>query len=64
MVIVDANVLIYAVDEASAHHEASRLWLDGCLGGTEAVGFAWQVLVALIRLVTSRFDLHASTLGR
>ena len=54
MVIVDANVLIYAVDEASAHHEASRLWLDGSLGGTEGVGFAWQVLLAFLRLVTSR----------
>ena len=47
-------MLLYAVDENSAHHEVSRQWLDASLGGTEAVGFAWQVLLAFLRLVTSR----------
>ena len=54
MVIVDANVLLYAVDELSTHHEASRSWLDGSLGGgDEAVGFAWQALLAFLRISTS-----------
>ena len=38
MVIVDANVLRYAVDRASAHHDRSLTWLDGALAGAEAVG--------------------------
>lgn len=53
MVIVDANVLLYAVDRAAAHHERSRAWLDGALGGTEAVGLAWVALLAFVRISTS-----------
>jgi uncharacterized protein len=53
LVIVDANVLLYAVDRASAHHEPSRSWLDGSLAGTEAVGLAWIALLAFIRIGTN-----------
>ena len=53
MVIVDANVLIYAVDRASAHHEPSISWLDASLAGAEAVGFAWIALLAFIRIGTN-----------
>jgi uncharacterized protein len=53
MVVVDANVLLYAVDRASAHHEVSRSWLDDSLAGTEAVGLAWIVLLAFIRIATN-----------
>ncbi len=53
MVIVDANVLLYAVDRASAHHERSRTWLDASLAGSEAVGLAWVALLAFIRIGTS-----------
>ena len=53
MVVVDANVLLYAVDTASAHHEQSRSWLDSSLGGAEAVGLAWIALLAFIRIGTS-----------
>ena len=53
MVIVDANVLLYAVDQASAHHERARSWLDDALAGNEAVGLAWIVLLAFIRIGTN-----------
>lgn len=53
MVVVDANVLLYAVDRASAHHERSRQWLDGSLAGNEAVGLAWIALLAFIRVGTN-----------
>lgn len=53
MVIVDANVLLYAVDSAGAHHEPSRSWLDAALGGAEAVGLAWISLLAFIRIGTN-----------
>ena len=54
MVVVDANVLLYAVDTASTHHKRSLAWLEGALGGAEAVGFAWVVLLAFIRIGTNR----------
>lgn len=53
MVIVDANVLVYAADAASVHHARTREWLDSTLAGTESVGFAWVVLLAFIRLTTN-----------
>jgi uncharacterized protein len=53
VVVTDANVLLYAVDQASAHHEESLEWLDHSLSGAEAVGLAWVVLLAFIRIATN-----------
>jgi uncharacterized protein len=50
--LVDANVLLYAVNEADPKHEQSRAWLDAALSGRETVGFAWTVLLAFMRLST------------
>lgn len=52
MKIVDANVLLYAVNSASEHHRASLRWLDGALSGADEVGFAWVPLLAFVRLTT------------
>lgn len=52
MKIVDANVLLYAVNSASEHHEVCREWLDGALSGSETVGLAWVPLLAFVRLST------------
>jgi toxin-antitoxin system PIN domain toxin len=53
MVVVDANVLLYAVDAKGAHHVTARRWLDRALGGQEAVGLAWVALLAFIRIGTN-----------
>jgi uncharacterized protein len=53
VVVVDANVLLYAVDRESLHHDQARSWLDASLAGTEAVGLAWIAMLAFIRLTTS-----------
>ncbi len=52
MQLVDANVLLYAVNEDAPHHAAAHSWLDDALGSREAVGFAWVVLLAFLRLST------------
>ncbi len=52
MKIVDANVLLYAVNSASEHHRASRRWLDDALSGSDTVGLAWVPMLAFIRLTT------------
>jgi toxin-antitoxin system PIN domain toxin len=52
--IVDANVLLYAVNEDAPHHQVARGWLDAALRGREVVGFAWLVLLAFVRLSTRR----------
>lgn len=61
MNLVDANVLLYAVNESDPKHEASRLWLDTALNRREPVGFAWLALLAFVRLST-RIGLFPSPL--
>jgi toxin-antitoxin system PIN domain toxin len=50
--LVDANVLIYAVNEDAPNHAPARRWLEAALAGAEPVGFAWVVLLAFLRLTT------------
>lgn len=52
MKLVDANVLLYAVNSDADHHERSRRWLDASLSGEDTVGFAWIALLAFVRLST------------
>jgi toxin-antitoxin system PIN domain toxin len=52
MILVDANLIIYAIDRDSSHHKVARRWLERILSGTEEVGFAWIILLAFIRITT------------
>ena len=54
MILVDANLLIYAHDSASAHHEVARGWLEEALSKPEQVGLAWVVILAFLRIATNR----------
>jgi toxin-antitoxin system PIN domain toxin len=51
--LVDANILLYAVDARSPRHEAARRWLEGQLSGDETFAFTWVTLLAFLRLSTS-----------
>jgi hypothetical protein len=50
--VVDANVLLYAVNSDAERHEQARSWLDSTLSGRGVVGFSWIALLAFIRLST------------
>jgi uncharacterized protein len=52
VILVDANVLIYAIDADSPHHSSARRWLEEALSGTKPVGFAWIVVLAFLRITT------------
>ena len=52
MKLVDANVLLYAVNTDAPHHDRSVRWLDAALSGGDTVGFAWVALLAFVRLST------------
>lgn len=52
MIVPDANLLLYALDETSPHHAPARRWLEQVLSASETVGLTWQVLLAVIRLST------------
>jgi hypothetical protein len=51
--LVDANLLLYAEDSLSAHHDAAREWWDARLSGTDPVCLCWPVLTAFIRIGTN-----------
>ena len=53
MKLVDANLLLYAVDEASPHHETAKPWLEEQLSGPATFAFAWAALLAFVRLATN-----------
>lgn len=50
--LVDADILLYAVDEESRAHRAARDWLEAALNGPRRVGLPWQSLLAFVRIVT------------
>ena len=58
MRLVDANVLLYSIDERSPRHEAARTWLEQQLTADDAVGFAWAALLAFVRVSTSSRVCH------
>ena len=52
MILVDANLLIYAVNKDSPFHTAAKRWWDKTLSGSQEVGLAWIVILAFIRITT------------
>ena len=51
--LVDANLLLYATDHSSAHHEASKRWLETVLRQNRRVGLPWQSIGAFLRISTN-----------
>ncbi len=52
MKLLDANLLLYAVNEDAPQHAAARRWLEEQLSGSEPIAFTWSVLLAFLRLST------------
>jgi uncharacterized protein len=50
--LLDANILLYAVDRGSRFHEAASDWLTAQLNGPARIGIPWQSLVAFVRIST------------
>lgn len=53
MILVDANLLIYAANRAAPEHEAAHEWLDNRLNGTARVGLPWPSLLAFVRIASN-----------
>ena len=53
MIVPDANLLLYAYDDASPFHTRARQWWTECLSGSEPVGLTHPVLFAFVRIATS-----------
>ena len=50
--LLDANLLLYAVHERASQHTAAASWLEAQLNGSRRVGLPWQSLAAFLRIAT------------
>jgi toxin-antitoxin system PIN domain toxin len=53
VILVDANILLYAEDQQSPQNTTAREWWDGQLSGGSPVCLCWTVLGAFIRISTN-----------
>jgi toxin-antitoxin system PIN domain toxin len=53
MKLLDANILLYAYNSDSSHHEICRAWLERAFNSTEPLALPWQTLLAFIRIATN-----------
>lgn len=63
MILIDANLLLYAYDASSPRHEQARAWLESTLTGDEEVRFSLLTLLAFVRIATNPavFERHLPT---
>jgi toxin-antitoxin system PIN domain toxin len=50
--LLDANLLLYAVHKGAEQHETATQWLTEQLNGPRRVGLPWQSLAAFLRIAT------------
>jgi toxin-antitoxin system PIN domain toxin len=50
--LLDANLLLYAVHRGAEQHEAAAAWLTEQLNGPRRVAIPWQSLAAFVRIST------------
>ena len=62
MILVDANLLVYAHVKSFRHHAKARDWLDTRINAAAPVGLPWPSLLAFVRVVSNPriFDRPAS----
>jgi toxin-antitoxin system PIN domain toxin len=53
VIVLDANILLYAYDSASTLHAKARSWIEEILSGEEPVALPWQTITAFLRIVTN-----------
>lgn len=53
MILIDANLLLYAYNSSSEDHTKAKDCLESLLSGTEPVALCWPVITAFIRIATN-----------
>lgn len=54
MILVDANLLLYAYNTSSEHHGGARRWLEGLLSRPQQpIGLPWATVLAFLRISTN-----------
>ncbi len=52
MILVDVNLLIYAVNRDAPDHRMAQRWLERAISSGESIGLAWIVVLAFLRITT------------
>jgi len=52
LILVDVNLLLYAYDSSSTHHEAARAWWEEALVKPQPVKLAETTILAFLRITT------------
>lgn len=53
MIVLDANLLLYAYDSLSSHHVNARAWVEQVFSGATPIGIPWQTAAAFLRIMTN-----------
>ena len=53
MIILGANILLYAYDSSSAFHARARAWIESAFSAGDILGAPWQTVAAFLRVVTN-----------
>lgn len=53
MILVDANVLLYAYNASAPQHRAAKAWLEQSLSGQGLLCLSWSVILAFLRIATN-----------
>jgi len=53
VIVIDANILLYAYDADSDKHAKARAWVEEVFSGASPVGLPWQTVSAFMRIVTN-----------
>jgi uncharacterized protein len=53
LIVVDANILVYAYQEQAPQRIAARMWLEEALSGIEPVRLPWRSIHTFLRLMSS-----------
>jgi toxin-antitoxin system PIN domain toxin len=52
MILLDANLLIYAVNKDAPLHRKAKACIESTVSGSETIGISWSVILAFVRLTT------------
>jgi len=53
MILVDANILLYAYDSDAPQHETASRWLTAAFEGADPVLLPWMTVLAFLRISTN-----------
>jgi toxin-antitoxin system PIN domain toxin len=53
MILIDANLFLYATLRELPRHHQARAWLEEILNGDQLVGLPWMVVLAVLRISTN-----------